>query len=403
MNRESRIGESRKSAVAPMAGFEAAAASAIAAKAIPGVVAMAADADSILYEAAFGALGVPGKGPLAVDDVFFIASMTKAITCLAGAQMIEQGKLRLDQDAADFLPEIAGRKVLTGFAEDGTPLFRDPVRPVTVRHLFTHTSGFATDVWNPLIKRYTDETPLPTMGTCRNEAMNVPLVFDPGDRWEYSVSVDWLGFIVERLSGMRLDEYFRRHIFAPIGMEATSFIISPEQRARLVPVWSRKGGDEFEAVNFEISQEPEFFMGGAGLYGTARDYIRFLQMFLNRGRANGHQVIRPETVDLFLANHLGGLTVPKLPTAMPFLSVDIDLWPETEKTWSLGFLTNVEDLPGRRRAGSQFWGGLASTYFWLDPKSRLAGLAMLSYFPFADPAGLAVFDALERDVYAAFG
>jgi CubicO group peptidase (beta-lactamase class C family) len=241
------------------------------------------------------------------------------------------------------------------------------------------------------------------MATCKDAALEVPLVFDPGARWEYSVGIDFIGKIVEKLSGARLEDYFRKYIFEPLGMNWTSFIISPRQRARLVPVRAKDGNGGWQPVDFEVSQEPEFYMGGAGLYGTAGDYIRFLRMLLNRGTLDGNRVAKPETVDLFLADHLGDLTVPLLPTAMPFLSVDVNFLPGNPKKWSLGFLVNTEDVPGGRAAGSQFWAGLASTYFWLDPKSRLAGAAMLSYFPFADPAGVAVFDAFERDVYASYG
>jgi CubicO group peptidase (beta-lactamase class C family) len=386
-----------------MARFETAARGAIAEGQIPGVVAMAANADELLYAVAIGDRGVPGKGPLAVDDVFYIASMTKAVTCFAGVQMIEQGKLGLDMRAADLLPELREVKVLTGFDAAGQPRFREPRSEVQVRHLFTHTSGLSTDVWNENIKRYSADFNVPSMATCKNAALDVPLVFDPGERWEYSVAIDFIGKIVETLSGHRLEDYFRKFIFEPLGMNWTSFILRPEQRERLVPVWSKADGGDWKRVAFEISQEPEFYMGGAGLCGTAGDYIRFLRMLLNRGSLDGNRVARPDTVALYLDNHLGDLTVAALPTAMPFLSVDVEFLPGNPKKWSLGAMINSRDVPGGRRAGAQFWAGLASTYFWLDPESDLAGLTMLSYFPFADPAGVAIFDAFERDVYASYG
>jgi methyl acetate hydrolase len=389
--------------VAALPAFEAAAEAAIARGDVPSVVAIAADADQVLYQRAFGSLGVPDNGPLRVDDVFYIASMTKAVTCLAGVQMIERGKLGLDQDAADILPELGGLKVLTGFDAAGKPELRDPARPIKIRHLFTHTSGLATDVWNEDIKRYSADFGIPSMATCKDAALEVPLVFDPGERWEYSVAIDFIGKIVERLSGLRLEEYFRRNIFEPLGMKWTSFIISPAQRARLVPVRAKWTSDAWEPIGFEISQDPEFYMGGAGLYGTAGDYIRFLQMLLNRGTLDGNRVLKPETVDLYLADHLGALDVPRLGTAMPKLSDDVNFIPGIPKKWSLGALINTRDVPGGRRAGSQFWAGLASSYFWMDPKSRLAGAIFMSGFPFADPPGVALFEALERDVYAAFG
>jgi CubicO group peptidase (beta-lactamase class C family) len=386
-----------------MPSFEAVANAAIRRGEIPGIVAIAADADRVLYQRAIGDLGVPGKGPLAVDDVFYIASMTKPITCFAGAQMVERGKLRLDQNAADILPELGRVKVLAGFDAAGKPILRDPVRQITIRHLFTHSSGFSTDVWNEGIRRYCAGMGVPGMSTCRDAALAVPLILDPGTRWEYSVSIDFIGKIVERVSGQRLEEYFRDNIFRPLGMGWTSFIISPAQRARLVPVRARTDAGRWEPVAFEISQEPEFYMGGAGLYGSAGDYIRFLMMLLNKGTLGGNRVMQPETVDLFFADHLGELELPILRTAMPSLSADVDFNPGIPKTWSLAALVNKRDVPGGRGAGSQFWAGLASSYFWVDPRARLAGAVFMSSFPFADPTGLTVFDALEHAVYDRFG
>lgn len=393
----------RRAPVAALPAFEMAARAAIARGEVPSVVAIAADADRVLYEAAFGELGVPGKEALRTDDVLYLASMTKIVTCLAGIQMVEQGKLDLDQDAADILPDLGRIKVLTGYDSAGEPHLRDPKRPIKVRDLLTHTSGFATDVWNEDIKRYSADFNIPGMATCKDAALDQPLAFDPGDRWEYSVSIDFIGKIVERLSGLRLEEYFKKNIFEPLGMDWTSFIISPAQRARLVPVRAKWTSEAWEPTGFEISQEPEFYMGGAGLYGTAGDYIRFLRMLLNRGELDGNRVLKPETADLFLADHLGALEVPRLASALPKLSADVDFIPDIPKKWSLGAMINTRDVPGGRKAGSQFWAGLASSYFWADPKSGLAGAVFMSYFPFADPKGVAVFDALEQAVYAEFG
>ncbi|MEO8668306.1 MAG: serine hydrolase domain-containing protein [Bauldia sp.] len=387
----------------PMPRFEAAARAALRDSAIPGVVAVVADRDCVLYEAAFGELGAPGAAGLRLDDVFCLASMTKPVTCFAALQLIERGKLSLDDLAGDHAPGMLPHRVLTGFAAEGTPAFRDPVRPVTIRHLMTHTSGYATDAWNADILRYTIDRNLPGMTTGKREALHQPLVADPGTRWEHSIGVDWLGRIVETVSEQRLEEYFAEHIFAPLGMTATGFILGAERRARLVPVWAKSPSGAFEPADFAIAQEPEFYMGGAGLYGTAGDYIRFLRMLLNRGNGNGRQLVRPETADRFLANHTGDIAVRALPSQLPAVSADIDLLPDVPKRWSLAAMTNIADVEGRRRAGSQFWAGLASTYFWLDPASGLAGVALFSCFPFVDPANLAVFEALERDAYARFG
>jgi methyl acetate hydrolase len=382
-------------------GFEATARRAVASGAFPGVAAMVANKDEVLYSAVFGCADATTGVPLRLDDVFFIASMTKIITALACVQLIEQGKVRLEDEASAIVPRMVA-KVLTGFDSAGQPIVREPKRQVTVRHLLTHTSGQTTDVWNSDTIRYIEAMNLPPVPTCKPEAFMTPLVFDPGEGWEYGVGSDWVGQIVERVSGLTLNDYFKRFIFEPIGMTETSFILSPSQRAKLVPVHIRQPDGRFKLSGFEVSQTPEFFMGGAGLYGTVADYIRFLQMFLNDGRTVLGQVLKPETVRLFFANHIGDMEWPGMKTAIPAMSANVSLLPGIPKRWSLGALRNEEDVPGGRRVGSQFWAGLANSYFWVDPTMKLAGVTASAYFPFADPPALEVFEALERDSYGAF-
>ncbi|HEY4168437.1 MAG TPA: serine hydrolase domain-containing protein [Reyranella sp.] len=384
-----------------LSGFETTARRLIADGAFHGVAAMVADESHELYRSAFGFADLEKRQALRVDDVFFIASMTKIVTALACVQLIEQGRLGLEDDASAIVPKMVA-KVLAGFDANGQPLLRAPKRRVTVRHLLTHTSGQTTDLWNADTIRYVEEMKLPPVPGCRPEAFMTPLVFDPGEGWEYGVGSDWIGQIVEKVSGQRLDAYFKQHIFDPIGMTETSFILSPAQRARLVPVQIRQPDGSFRQSGFEVSQTPEMFMGGAGLYGTISDYIKFLQMFLNDGRAQGGRVLRPETVALFTANHIGTMEWPGMKTAIPAMSADVELLPGIPKRWSLGALRNETDVPGRRKAGSQFWAGLANSYFWFDRTSKLAGVTASAYFPFADPAAVAVFDALEQDSYKAF-
>jgi methyl acetate hydrolase len=384
-----------------LSGFEAAASRAVASGDLPGVAAMVADQDDVLYSAVFGVSDVTTGAPLQLDCVFFIASMTKIITALACMQLIEQGKVGLEDDASAIAPRMVV-KVLIGFDSAGQPIVRKPKRKVTVRHLLTHTSGQTTDVWNASTIRYIEAMKLPPVPSCKPEAFMTPLVFDPGDGWEYGVGSDWVGQIVEAVSGLTLNDYLKRFVFEPIGMTETSFILSPAQRAKLVPVHIREPDGRFKLSGFEVSQTPEFFMGGAGLYGTVADYVRFLQMFLNDGRSQGGRMLKPETVRLFFANHIGAMEWPGMKTAIPAMSADVNLLPGIPKRWSLGALRNEEDVPGGRRAGSQFWAGLANSYFWVDPTTKLAGVTASSYFPFADAPALETFDALERDSYRAF-
>ncbi len=387
---------------ARLASYEEAAERAIAEGRIPGAVAMVGNADSVLHASAFGPSNRPDGRPHTLDDVFMIASMTKAVTSVAGAQMLEQGRLALDQPVEELLPDIKRIPVLTGWTANGEPILRAPKTKPTFRHLFTHTSGHSSDVWNADTLRYLVDMKMPGTPTCKKAAFDLPLVFDPGDHWEYSIATDWLGMTVEALSGMRLEEYFQEHIFGPLGMEWTRFIISPKMREELVPVRGKRAEGGFNVLDFEISQTPEQYMGGAGLYASAGDYLKFLQMFLNGGIGPNGRVLKPETVARMFRNHIGDIEIPVMKTVLPALSVDVHLLPGQRKKWSLMGLTNLDDIPGRRRAGSQFWGGLGCSYFWLDATAGLAGLVMMSYFPFADQDGMDVFDALEADSYATF-
>jgi CubicO group peptidase (beta-lactamase class C family) len=387
--------------VVKLSDFEMTATRVVDARKAPGVVAMVADQGSILYSWATGFADIGKQQKLRVDDVFFIASMTKIVTAVACVQLVEQGRVGLEDDASAIVPKMVA-KVLTGFDAKGEPVLREPKRKVTVRHLLTHTSGQTTDLWNPDTIRYIEVMKLPPVPGCNPKAFMTPLVFDPGEGWEYGVGSDWVGQIVEKVSGERLADYFKKHVFDPIGMTETSFILSPAQRKKLVPVQIRQPDGSFQLSGFEVSQTPEMYMGGAGLYGTVPDYVRFLQVFLNDGRGAHGQVLKPETVRLFTANHTGDVEWPGMKSAIPAMTADVQLLPGTPKRWSLGALRNEADVPGRRRAGSQFWAGLSNTYFWVDPASKLCGVTASAYFPFADPPALEMFDALERGAYEAF-
>jgi CubicO group peptidase (beta-lactamase class C family) len=387
---------------ASLARYEEAATRAVDAAWVPGAVAIVGDSGGILYESAIGPSHRPDGRPHTLGDVFMIASMTKIITSVAGAQLLEQGRFTLDQPADEILPEIANHKVITGFDADNRPILRKAKARPTVRQLFTHTSGHSSDVWNANTGTYAKVMGLPPIPSCKLPAFDLPLAFDPGESWEYGVATDFLGKIIEKLSGMRLEEYFRKNIFERVGMEWTSFVMGPKQLAEEVPVRGKTDRGAIKVLDFKISQEPELYMGGAGLYGTAGDYFMLLQMLLNKGEAKGGRVLKPETVALMFRNHIGDIRLPALKTVIPPVSADLILDEPFGSKWSLCAHTNLRDMPGRRKAGSQFWGGLGSSYYWLDPASNLAGLIFMSYFPFADRDGLDLFETLERDAYTTY-
>ena len=367
--------------------------------AMPGIVVAAATDKGTLFEGAYGKREVGKPQPMTIDTVVWIASMTKAITATAAMQLVEAGKLALERPAADVVPELAAARVLEGFDGAGQPRLRAPKRPLSLRHLLTHTGGYSYEIWNPSIAQYQTATGTPGITTCTNAALTTPLVFDPGDKWEYGINIDWAGKMVEAVSGQRLDRYLQQHVFEPLGMKDTSFKLSASQRARLAGVHQRGPDGKLAVIPFELPQEPEFHMGGGGLYGTAGDYLAFAQMIMQGGTYKGAQVLRRETVDLMAQNHIGQLEIGKMVSAMPGLSNDVELFPGMSKKWGLSFLINTEKASTGRSAGSLAWAGLANTYFWIDRTRKVCGVFLSQLFPFYDDTAIDLLGKFESEVY----
>src|SRR5436305_8928970 len=296
----------RAAAAQPHAQVDAVLRRATEAREVPGVVAVAATDKGLLYEGAFGVRDLANGSEMTPDTIFRLASMTKAVTSTAAMQLVEQGRLQLDQPIGNVLPELAAPQVLEGFDDSGAPRLRPAKRPITLRHLLTHTAGFGYEVWNPDLIRHVEVTGMPTFLTGQLAALHLPLVFDPGERWEYGINIDWVGRAVEAVAGQSLDAYFSAHVFAPLGMTDTGFVPSADQASRLVRVHRLGPDGTLEPITVEIPQR-EFFSGGGGLLSTGRDYLAFLQMLLHQGRYNGAELLRPETVAQMGQNHIGNL------------------------------------------------------------------------------------------------
>jgi methyl acetate hydrolase len=369
-------------------------------KEIPGVVATAATSKDVIYQGAFGKRDLSKDQAMTQDSVFWIASMTKAITSAAGMQLVEQGKLSLNDPIGKVLPDLASPQVLEGFDAKGEPKLRPAKKPITLRHLMTHTAGFAYNMWNGDMVQYLEKTGLPAVTTCKNDALKTPLMTDPGTRWEYGTNIDFVGKAVEAASGKKLDAYLRDHMFSPLGMSDTGFKIGDAQRKRLVAMHQRNEDGSLGVIPFELEQDPEFHMGGGGLYGTASDYLKFTQMILNKGKGNGNQVLKPETVALMGQNHIGDLTMGKMTSAVAFATNDVDLYPDQVKKWGLSFLINTAKTAEGRSPGGLAWAGLANTYYWIDPARDVAGVILMQLLPFADGKCLEAFAGFERGVYA---
>jgi CubicO group peptidase (beta-lactamase class C family) len=368
---------------------------------LPGVVAVAASENGTIYEGAFGKRTIGQAQDMTPDSVFWIASMTKAITTTAAMQMVEQGKLSLHDPASKIVGELKSPQVLEGFDADGKPRLRPAKREITLHHLLTHTAGFTYPMWDGNNGKYAKYARIPDIGSCKKAALLMPLAFDPGERWEYGINIDWAGQMVERVSGQSLEDYFRDHIFKPAGMTDTSFILSEGQRSRVVGMHARQADGSLKQIEFQMEQKPEFYMGGGGLYSTAPDYLKFTQVFLHDGRLNGSQILRPETVAMMKKNQIGNLKVHVLKTVDAALSNDAEFFPGMPKGWGYGFMLNDKAAPTGRSAGSLAWAGLANTYYWIDPKRKVSGVIMMQLLPFADGPSLQEFAEFETAAYQA--
>jgi CubicO group peptidase (beta-lactamase class C family) len=364
-------------------------------KDVPGVVALVTDRNRVLYQGAFGVADVASGRALSADALFRIASMTKAVTSLAAMQLVEQGRMSLDDPAEKYLPELVGLKVFESFdPATGDYKLRPAATKPTVRQFLTHTSGlaypFTSAIWRDFKPRSGESYPF-----------GGPLLFDPGQRWHYSTSTDVVGKLVEVISGQKLEDYFRQHIFNPLKMPDTFYNVPQDKASRLVAAQQRAGAQMDGAVVLQ-SPQPGLTIaspgGGGGLASTASDYGRFVRMMLNGGELDGARVVKAETVALMGQNHIGAVNVPALKSALP-RSADFTFIADGRDKFGLGFLITTDQVPGKRSPGSLSWGGINNTYFWIDPARGLAGVIMMQFLPFADAKALAVYDAFERGAY----
>jgi len=326
--------------------------------------------------------------------------MKKVITCVAAMQQVEAGRLSLDGPLPDIDPALNAPQVLDGFDADGRPRLRPARRSITLKDLMTHTAGFTYEMWNEDMARYVQVSDTPMLMSGRLAALRRPLNFDPGERWEYGINIDWIGRLVEAVSGQDLDSYLKEHIFAPLGMADTGFVPTPKQRSRQAQVHQREADGRLVPQPFPPLTTPEFFAGGGGLSSTGPDYLRFLEMLLHGGSRDGVRVLRPESVALMNRNHIADLPAGVLKTANPVLTNDVDFFPGAPIRWGLGYMLNLEPGPNGRSAGTVSWAGLFNSYYWLDPSRQITGVILTQILPFADPTVVRLYGEFERGVYA---
>jgi methyl acetate hydrolase len=367
---------------------------------VAGVAAIATDRDGAIYQGAAGVRRAGSPEPFTTDTVCAIFSTTKAVAGTLALMLVQEGSLDLDAPASDYAPAIGDLPVIEGFAEDGSPRLRPPRRSITTRMLLTHTAGFGYDFFNSTYFRLAQEHGQASVITASSASISTPLLFDPGERWEYGTNIDWVGQVIEGITGQRLGEAMRERIFEPLGMSSTAFTMTDEMHGRMASIHQRADNGSISALDLVLPQDPEIHMAGHGLYSTPEDYVKFIRLWLNDGAApDGRRLLEPATVEMAARNHLGDLKVQPLPGVIPALSNDAEFFPGMPKSWALTFMINDEDAPTGRPAGALAWAGLANLYYWIDRAQGVGGFWATQLFPFADATSVGGYLDFETAVY----
>jgi len=376
--------------------IESALSAAVRGNVVPGLTAAARLPNGTLWKGAYGTRGVADPVPMASDTIFWIASMTKALTSIAALQMVERGAIALDQPASDFIPAIAEAKILDGFDDKGEPKLREARKAVTLRHLLTHTSGDGYAFFSRELGRYRDATNL-----ALGESLKLPRLFEAGERWQYGVGIDYAGQIVEVIAGKSLDIYLKENLFDILGMKNSTFSLSPEQENRRAAMHERLADGRLAPMDFPLAPAPNPMMGGGGLYSTAEDYMKFLTAILNDcAGPDGQRLLKPQSMAFLTDNHVGEIECGVLESSMPSLTNAFEPLKGVPKRWTLGMMRNETPGPHGRNAGSLAWAGLSNCYCWADVKTGVAGVILMQFLPFADSRALETFGAFEQAVYS---
>ena len=356
---------------------------------VPAVVAIVVGREATLYTGAFGKANVAQNLPVQPDSIFRIASMTKPITSLAVMMLYEEGRLGLDDPLTKYLPEFSKARVMTVWHEgDATYEARPPSRMITIRDLLTHTSGLAYSFVDARLAK---------LESTKGSGTDLLLVHDPGERFTYGPSTMVLGRVVEKISGEPLDAFFRTRIFEPLGMRETSYAVAPDRRDRVVTIHAREGDSLRERPNGRNLASPAH--GDGGLFSTAADYARFMQLILNRGQLGRVRLLKDATVDVMTSNQIGTLTIAEQPSTNRSLALPFPIGAGKDR---FGFGFQIETAPATpdlRSSGSLSWGGIFNTHFWIDPERSIGAVVLMQVLPYYDPRALAVLRGFEREVY----
>jgi len=364
---------------------------------VPGVVGLIADRDGVRFLRAYGVANVATDTAMLTDQIFRVASLTKAVVAIGVLGLVERGALDLDTPVGDLIPAFDNVPVLDGFDGD-TPRLRTPRRRATVRHLMTHTSGLTYDAFDADLLRYGEVTGVPMPSSGLKASFRSPMMFDPGERFAYGMSTDWTGQVLEAVTGEPLHRFLHARVLDPLGLADTAFILDTDQQQRLAAVHLRTADEAFDVIEFDWPADPEFHSAGHGLYSTADDYARIQRLLLRGGELDGVRLLTPESVALMTSDQLGGVRMERLRTARPEFTYDLDAG--TNVSWGLDIMLTVTGQPGMRPAGSFGWCGTFNNYYWIDPVNDLAAALHMSYLPLFDPEAIALYEAFERTLYA---
>ena len=336
------------------------------------------------------------------DNIIQIASMTKLVTTIAALQLMEQDKLNLDTPISAYVPELNDLQVLKGFEADETPIFEKAKRAPTARELMTHTAGYVYEIWNANALKGVQLGVTPSL-LGEGNYLEAPLAFQPGTAWEYGINTDWLGVLVERLSGQRLANYFDDNIFTPLSMTDTFYELPADKLDRSVTMMARAAEGLVELPGFQPMPRKKgsmpHYSGGGGLSSTVKDYGRVLQMLLKGGSLDGKTLLKAETVDTMFQNNIGNIQPLALATVMPNLSNTADMSFGNKVTFGLGLLLHTDGIDGGRKANSGSWAGLFNSYYWVDREAGTYGIFGTQVLPFYDGVAIETLLEFEQAVY----
>ena len=357
---------------------------------VPGVVVAVVNKEGVVYHEAFGRSRTLTSTPMTKDTIFNMASMTKPVTSVAIMMLVEDGKLKLDDEVAKYLPKYKDPLVISKFNEaDSTYETRPAKRPITIRHLLTHTSGIGYGFASPTLTKI--------MAKTGKAELDLPLLFDPGESWAYGASTRVLGNVVEVISGQKIDVFHESRILGPLGMHDTSYLVPPSKYPRVVAVNARGADGKFVERPMPATLTAQV-AGDGGLYGTAGDYGLFLRMLLNRGKLGDTRILSEKSVKTMLESQTGKVVVQPQESANLTLSRNFPLGAGKDH-WGLGFQLASETAPNRRSPGSGTWAGIFNTHFFVDPSREIGVVVMMQTLPFYDEAAMKVYAGVEEAVY----